>query len=109
MATWHVGVVSPTVVSDVSHNLIGHSATDSLQQCALVSDALEFALQFLCADGTFVAKVRQGLAHTQLVTQCRKHFAFVDISKPAASRSESAEVYLVCKGFEPGTVQEGRQ
>jgi hypothetical protein len=28
-----------------------------------------------------------------------QHFSFVEVAKPPASRSESPEVYLVCKGF----------
>ena len=77
---------------------------DSLKQCGLVDDALSFAIGVLADDGCFVAKVRQGGGQSDLLARAKRHFAFVDVAKPAASRSESAEVYMVCKGFHHDTV-----
>jgi 23S rRNA (uridine2552-2'-O)-methyltransferase len=41
----------------------------------------------------------QGAGSDQYVKQLRAHFEKVLIRKPAASRKESREVYLVAKGF----------
>ncbi len=87
------------VFSDVSHNLLGHASVDVLKQLLLVDDALAFATQLLTVNGVFVAKFRQGGKEGELLQACRRLFAYVDVAKPPASRSESAEVYLVCKGF----------
>jgi 23S rRNA (uridine2552-2'-O)-methyltransferase len=41
----------------------------------------------------------QGSGSDQYLKELRTHFAKVLIRKPAASRKESREVYLVAKGF----------
>jgi 23S rRNA (uridine2552-2'-O)-methyltransferase len=48
---------------------------------------------------SFVAKMFQGAGSDQYVRELRTHFDKVTIRKPAASRKESREVYLVAKGF----------
>ena len=51
--------------------------------------------------GAFVAKVFQGGAEGGLLARLKKSFAEVRHAKPAASRAESAETYVVAKGFRP--------
>jgi 23S rRNA (uridine2552-2'-O)-methyltransferase len=41
----------------------------------------------------------QGSGSDQYIKELRTHFEKVVIRKPAASRKESREVYLVAKGF----------
>ncbi len=64
---------------------------------------LELALDAVCKTlkpgATFAAKMFQGAGSDQYVKELRKHFDKVLIRKPAASRKESREVYLVAKGF----------
>jgi 23S rRNA (uridine2552-2'-O)-methyltransferase len=48
---------------------------------------------------TFVAKMFQGAGSDQYLKELRRHFDKVVIRKPAASRKESREVYLVARGF----------
>ena len=47
----------------------------------------------------FMAKMFQGVGSDKYVKDLRVHFDKVLIRKPAASRKESREVYLVAKGF----------
>ena len=49
--------------------------------------------------GSFVAKVFQGGAEGELLARLKREFAEVRHAKPSASRSESAETYVVAKGF----------
>ena len=46
-----------------------------------------------------MAKMFQGAGSDQYVKELRTAFEKVSIRKPAASRKESREVYLVAKGF----------
>lgn len=87
------------VLSDLSPSTIGHKATDHLRIVALVEDALAFAVQVLKPGGTFIAKVFQGGADSDLLKQVRASFETVRHIKPAASRNDSAETYLVAQGF----------
>ena len=77
----------------------GHRDTDHLRIVALAEAAAELALELLAPDGAFVAKVWQGGAQAELLARLRRHFKGARHAKPAASRAESAEVYLVCTGF----------
>jgi 23S rRNA U2552 (ribose-2'-O)-methylase RlmE/FtsJ len=86
-------------VSDISHNLIGNAAADALRHFVLVSDALSLARSLLSHRGSFVAKVRLGGDERRLVEACQTCFRRVTMAKPRASRTESAEVYIVCQGF----------
>jgi 23S rRNA (uridine2552-2'-O)-methyltransferase len=49
--------------------------------------------------GAFVAKVFQGGATGDLLAALKRAFATVRHAKPAASRAESAETYVVATGF----------
>ena len=50
----------------------------------------------------FVAKVFRGGAEGELLAELKRAFATVRHAKPPASRSESAETYVVAQGFRGG-------
>jgi 23S rRNA (uridine2552-2'-O)-methyltransferase len=56
-------------------------------------------MQILRPGGSCVLKVFHGSQLSSLVADCRAVFKYVDIVKPKSSRSESAEVFLVCRRF----------
>jgi 23S rRNA (uridine2552-2'-O)-methyltransferase len=87
------------VLSDMAANTTGHKQTDHLRTMALVEAALEFAETHLMPGGKFVAKVLAGGADQALVARMRKAFAQVKHVKPAASRADSSEWYVVAIGF----------
>lgn len=87
------------VLSDMAAPTTGHAATDHLRIVALAEEALAFAQSVLRPGGTFVAKVFQGGATGALLAALKRDFAEVRHAKPAASRAESAETYVVAKGF----------
>ncbi len=87
------------VLSDMAPNLSGVAVADAARCLLLDELALEFAIDNLKPTGVMVCKVFQGSGYSQFVESCKKHFKTVLVRKPAASRSSSAEVYLVCKNL----------
>lgn len=87
------------VLSDMAPNTMGHQKTDHIRIMNLVEAAYDFALQVLKPGGTFVAKVFQGGTQGDLLAQMKKDFTSVKHIKPPSSRQESAEQYVVAKGF----------
>jgi 23S rRNA (uridine2552-2'-O)-methyltransferase len=94
-----LGGPADLVLSDMAAPTTGHAATDHLRIVALAEDAFAFAASVLKPGGGFVAKVFQGGAEGELLAALKKSFAEVRHAKPAASRAESAETYVVAKGF----------
>jgi 23S rRNA (uridine2552-2'-O)-methyltransferase len=97
-----LGGPADVVLSDVAAPSTGHAATDHLRVVALAEEALALAQSLLKPGGAFVAKVFQGGATGGLLAALKTAFAEVRHAKPAASRAESAETYVVAKGFRPG-------
>lgn len=86
------------VLSDMAHNTVGHRKTDHLKIIALIEIAADFAIRTLKPGGAFVTKNFQGGDAGGVLARLRSEFAEVRFVKPAASRKESAEVYLVATG-----------
>ena len=97
-----LGGPADLVLSDMAAPATGHAATDHLRVVALAEGALALAETLLKPGGAFVAKVFQGGAAGELLGALKKSFAEVRHAKPAASRAESAETYVVAKGFRGG-------
>ena len=87
------------VVSDMAANTTGNHDVDHLRIMALVEQAYNFATEVLNEGGIFVAKVFQGGTEQKLLAEIKKNFKEVKHAKPAASRKESSEFYIVAKGF----------
>ncbi len=87
------------VLSDMAAPSTGHAKTDHLRIMGLVEIALDFAERILAPGGAFVAKVLQGGTEAALLARLKRNFAVVRHVKPQASRSDSAEMYVVATGF----------
>lgn len=87
------------VVSDMAPNLTGVKTTDQYSSIYLVELALDMARNVLKPNGSFCAKVFQGVGYEAYVKEVRQSFNKVVIRKPAASRPKSREVYVMAKGF----------
>lgn len=94
------------VLSDMAASSTGHRQTDHMRIMALCEAALDLAYDVLAPDGVFVAKVLRGGTEGELLKQMRLHFAKVGHAKPPASRSDSAEMYVVATGFKEAPVRE---
>lgn len=91
------------VMSDMAANTTGHQQTDHLRTIGLVEVAYEFAKEVLAEGGIFIAKVFQGGAEGELLADAKQNFVKVSHFKPAASRKESPETYLVAQGYKKKT------
>ncbi len=94
-----LGGPADVVMSDMAANTTGHKKTDHLKIVALAELAVEFARDILAPGGAFVAKVLQGGTEGQILADLKRDFAVVRHVKPAASRADSAELYVLATGF----------
>jgi 23S rRNA (uridine2552-2'-O)-methyltransferase len=94
-----LGGPADVVLSDMAANATGHRQTDHLKIMGLAEAAAEFAREVLRPGGVFLAKVLQGGTEGQLLASLKRDFASVKHVKPAASRSDSAELYVLATGF----------
>jgi 23S rRNA (uridine2552-2'-O)-methyltransferase len=94
-----LGGPADIVMSDMAANTTGHKKTDHLRIMGLAEAAIEFARGVLAPGGAFVAKVFQGGTEGQLLADLKRDFATVRHVKPAASRADSSELYVLATGF----------
>lgn len=87
------------VLCDMAAPATGHAPTDHLRTMTLAEGALAFACEVLAEGGTFVVKVLQGADEPALFAAMRARFEGVRRIKPAASRSDSTELYIVAIRF----------
>jgi len=97
-----LGGQADLVLSDMAANATGHRQTDHLRIMALAEAAAHFAREVLAPGGSFLCKVLQGGTETALLAELKRDFASVKHVKPPASRSDSAELYLLARGFRGG-------
>jgi 23S rRNA (uridine2552-2'-O)-methyltransferase len=98
-----LGGPADVVLSDMAANATGHRKTDHLKIMALAEAAAMFAREVLRPGGTFLCKVLQGGTEGALLADLKRDFATVRHVKPAASRADSAELYVLATGFRPTT------
>jgi 23S rRNA (uridine2552-2'-O)-methyltransferase len=94
-----MGGPADIVLSDMAAPTTGHAQTDHLRIMGLAETAYEFAFEVLAPGGAFVCKLFQGGAERTLLDRLKRDFASVRHAKPAASRADSSETYLVAQGF----------
>jgi 23S rRNA (uridine2552-2'-O)-methyltransferase len=94
-----LGGKADVVLSDMAANATGHKKTDQLKIMALVEAGAEFAREVLKPGGAFLTKVLQGGTDAALLAALKRDFAGVKHLKPAASRADSSELYLLATGF----------
>ena len=87
------------VISDISPNISGVWELDHARQIDLASQSLRIATSILRSGGNFFVKVFQGSTLNGFVKETRRHFSFVKLVKPRASRSKSAELYVLGMNF----------
>jgi 23S rRNA (uridine2552-2'-O)-methyltransferase len=94
-----LGGKADVVLSDMAANTTGHRQTDHLRIMALAEAAALFAREVLNKGGAFLCKVLQGGTEAALLAELKRDFETVKHVKPPASRTDSAELYLLAKGF----------
>ena len=87
------------VLSDMAAAATGETQVDHIRIMGLAEAAHDFARSVLKPGGAFVAKVLRGGTERTLLDRLKKDFEKVRHVKPEASRSDSAEMYVVATGF----------
>ncbi|KAM7514708.1 hypothetical protein LguiA_004291 [Lonicera macranthoides] len=83
------------VLHDGSPNVGGAWAKEATSQNALVIDSVKLATEFLAPRGTFITKVFRSQDYSAVLYCLRQLFEKVEVDKPLASRSASAEIYVI--------------
>lgn len=96
---WLGGGKFDLIISDIAPNITGIDSADQASSMNFLELALDTVRKTLKPGATFVAKMFQGSGSDQYIKDLRTSFDKVLIRKPAASRAESREVYIVAKGF----------
>ncbi|KAB5541453.1 hypothetical protein DKX38_014427 [Salix brachista] len=83
------------VLHDGSPNIGGAWSQEAMTQNSLVIDSVRLATQFLAPKGTFVTKVFRSQDYSSVIYCLNQLFEKVEVDKPAASRSASAEIFVL--------------
>lgn len=94
-----IGGAPDIVMSDMAAPTTGHRQTDHLRTMHLCEVAAHFAVDVLAEGGHFLAKTFQGGTERDLLSMLKQNFRQVVHVKPASSRAESVEMFLLAKGF----------
>jgi 23S rRNA (uridine2552-2'-O)-methyltransferase len=99
LLAWLGGEKFDLIVSDIAPNITGIDSADQAGSMYFLELALDTVQKTLKPGANFAAKMFQGSGSDQYVKDLRQSFEKVVIRKPAASRAQSREVYIVAKGF----------
>jgi len=87
------------VLSDMAPATSGIRVADSARSALLFEQALRVARMTLKQNGHFLAKIFQGTDFDGLLQEVKGAFNQVKVVRPAASRKQSKEVYILAMRF----------
>ena len=93
------------VVSDMGPDTTGDPPGDSARSVRLCHDLLDRCTEFLRRGGHLVMKVYEGGDYPDLLRRAASAFEQAKGYKPDASRGESVEMYIVCRGWRPASTR----
>ena len=85
------------VLSDMAVNTTGNKNLDSIYTGELCMEAMSFSKKILNNHGKFVSKIFMGSTFNEIVAEAKKIFKESKVFKPAASRKNSKENFIICK------------
>ena len=93
-----LGGKADLVLSDMMPNVTGVPLVDQARAAELVVAAIRLCRKVLKQEGVFLAKMFHGEAFDEVLKALKASFQTVSVRKPAASRGESRENYLLARG-----------
>lgn len=94
-----LGGPADLVTSDLAPKLSGITVRDQAQSERLLAAARDFARRALKPGGALVAKLFMGGDFKQILEDFERDFEHVEVTRPAATRPGSSELYVVARGF----------
>ena len=87
------------VISDMAVNTSGNKDLDSYRTGELCIEAMNLSIKILRKDGVFLSKLFMGAIFPKIHKKANEYFKNVVRYKPLASKKESKEIYIYCKGI----------
>ncbi|KAF5203881.1 Ribosomal rna large subunit methyltransferase e [Thalictrum thalictroides] len=87
------------ILHDGSPNVGGAWSQEATSQASLVIDSIKLATEFLAPKGIFVTKVFRSQDYNAVIYCLKQLFEKVESTKPVASRSTSAEIYVIAQKY----------
>ena len=94
-----LGGKADVVLSDMLPNVTGVPSVDQARAAELTLAGIGLCKKLLKPEGTFLVKVFHGEAFDEVLKALKAVFQTVAARKPAASRGESRENYLLARGL----------
>jgi 23S rRNA (uridine2552-2'-O)-methyltransferase len=91
------------LLSDMAPRTTGSQYADHQHSLRLARRVLALAAKLLHPGGTMYVKVFQGEDFPDFIRECKPFFKTLKVVKPASSRRESREVFVLGRGFQPGS------
>ena len=102
-----LGGKADSVLSDMAPDTTGTPSADQFRSARLCDELLDRLPGWLRVGGSCVMKVFEGAAYPELLARASTAFDRAKGFKPAASRSESVEIFLICSGYRGEVLEDG--
>ena len=87
------------ILSDIAPNTTGHQSTDHLRIATMLFDIIELLDKVIINNGSFITKIWKGSEEKEVIKKLKKKFKLVSYFKPDSSRKDSAEIFIIARGF----------
>ncbi|MGB9732033.1 MULTISPECIES: RlmE family RNA methyltransferase [Calditerrivibrio] len=90
------------VISDIAPNTTGQKFVDHQNSINLIKIVINFTRKTLKKNGILLFKLFDGEERELLVKDLKELFEDIKIIRPDATRKNSFEIYILCKGYKLG-------
>lgn len=87
------------VISDIAPNTTGQKFVDHQNSINLIKIVVDFTKKVLKRGGSLIFKLFDGEDREELVSELKLIFKELKIIRPEATRKNSFEIYIICRGF----------